>query len=318
MNKRFCEFVIPLAILVANVNSGSVAQEQNNVPRNKDGIARKYQGDHGIENDQAVLFADSFETGSLKKWDEDQSNGDKSRCTVTSDSKLAFYGKHACQMTATRGKNNGGGLIKWFDKGQDELFARFYVKFAEDAGYTHHFVHINGSPSRWGSFGKAGLRPKGDDFFTTGIEPWFDWGKNPPPGKWMFYTYWPDMKGSPDGKYWGNGFHPESPVVARNQWICIEMRVKLNTPGKDDGEQSVWQNGILIGHFKGINWRKSDKLQANVFWLMNYVTDKAFKYTDQHAPKHKVTANNKSHTVWFDQVVVATQYIGPLSKKKNE
>lgn len=37
----------------------------------------------------------------------------------------------------------------------------------------------------------------------NGIEPWGDWGKHPPPGVWNFYSYLCEMKGSPDGKYWG-------------------------------------------------------------------------------------------------------------------
>jgi len=231
---------------------------------------------------------------------------------VTSDPNVAFYGAHACRVTATRGRDDGGGLIKWLGEGHDEIYARFYVRFAEDAGYAHHFVHINGSPERWGSFGKAGTRPEGDDFFTTGIEPWFDWGKNAAPGRWMFYTYWHEMKGSRDGKFWGNGFHPEGGVIRRGQWICMEVRVRMNTPGRADGEQSVWQDGKLIGHFTGINWRTSEKLKANVFWLMSYVTERAFGHTERYAERHGVKASTRTHTVWFDQIVVATAYVGPL------
>ncbi len=276
------------------------------------GISLRYARDLGIEGDPAVLFADGFENGDFSKWDENQAQGDPTRTFVTDGADLAFLGNHACQMTATRGRNNGGSLIKWFGEGHDELFARFYVRFADDAGYTHHFVHFNGSPDRWGSFGKAGLRPNGSDFFTTGIEPWFDWGQNAPPGKWMFYSYWPDMKGSRGGKYWGNGFHPKGDVIPRGIWICMEIRVKMNTPGKEDGQQTVWQDGQMVGHFTGIRWRDVDGLKTNVFWLMSYVTEKAFRYTEQHATRHKMRVNTKSHTVWFDQIVVATQYIGPV------
>jgi hypothetical protein len=278
------------------------------------GLAQKYPGDEGIEHDPAVIFADGFESADFKKWDEDQSGGDPKRVAISNKPDSVFYGEHACRMTATRGENSGGGLIKWLGEGYNDIYARFYVKFAPDAGYTHHFVHINGSPDRWGSFGKAGIRPKGDDFFTTGIEPWFDWGKNPPPGRWMFYTYWPDMKGSPDGKFWGNGFYPESDVIPRDEWICMEIRVRLNTPGEADGEQMVWQNGKQIGHFTGIRWRSTDELKANVFWLMSYVTERAFQHTEQYAKGHGVQADTKTHTVWFDQVVVAREYIGPLSQ----
>jgi hypothetical protein len=313
---RYRARVMLIATLFAGVGTVCTARQSKGLAEGE-GLAAKYPGDQGIETDEAVIFADDFESGDFRKWDEDQSKADKTRAAVTNDARLAFYGKHACRMTATRRRNNGAGLIKWFGDGHDEMYARFYVKFAEDAGYTHHFVHLNGSPERWGSFGKAGLRPKGDDFFTTGIEPWFDWGRNPPPGKWMFYTYWPEMKGSRDGKYWGNGFYPEGGVIRRGKWICMEIRVKMNTPGRDDGEQSVWQDGKLIGHFAGINWRTSGKLKANVLWLMSYVTDRAFKHTEQHYRRHKVEVNTQTHTVWFDQVVVATAYIGPVRDPKD-
>ncbi|MDA7980396.1 MAG: polysaccharide lyase [Pirellulales bacterium] len=278
------------------------------------GLAANYAGDRAIETDAAVLFVDGFESGKLDHWDEDQSAGDESRVSVTDNKADVFFGQHACQMTATRGQNNGGGLIKWLPEGQDEIFARFYVKFADDAGYVHHFVHINGEAKRWGSFGQAGKQPKGDDFFTTGIEPWFDWGKNPPPGKWNFYTYWQEMRAAPDGNYWGNSFPAEGGDIPRGEWICMEVRVKLNTPGKHDGEQTLWRDGEQIAHVTGLNWRSTEKLKANVFWLMSYVTERAFGHTEQHAVKHTDTANLQSHTVWFDQVVVATKYIGPLEK----
>ena len=313
-----CAFLMLLAILLGTISAVSSALEKKKALPEGDGLAAKYPGDRGIETDKYVLFADGFEGGTLDKWDEDRSEGDTMRVTVTSDPELAFYGDRACRMTATRGRNNGGGLIKWFGKGHDEMYARFYVKFAEDAGYTHHFVHLNGSPDRWGSFGKAGIRPKGDDFFTTGIEPWFDWGRNPPPGKWMFYTYWHEMKASPDGMYWGNGFYPESDLILRGNWKCMEIRVKMNTPGEHNGEQSVWQDGKLIGDFTGINWRTSAVLKANVFWLMSYVTEKVFGYTEQHAGKHEAHANTTTNTVWFDQVVVATEYIGPLRNANDD
>lgn len=280
------------------------------------GLAAAYPGDAGIADHGDVIFADGFESGDLKLWDEDQTGGDGERLEVSSDESARFHGNYGVRMSATRGKNTGAGLIKWLDKGEEEIFLRFYVRFAPDAGYVHHFVHVNGSTDRWGSFGKAGLRPNGTDFFTTGIEPWFDWGNNPPPGKWNFYSYWPDMKASRDGKFWGNSFHPEAPAIPRDQWICMEIRVRMNTPGGKDGEQSVWQDGKLIGDFKGIRWRDTEKLKANVIWLMNYVTEKSYVYSERHAPGHGMEFNPNSHTVWFDQIVVARTYIGPMNPGK--
>ena len=73
--------------------------------------------------------------------------------------------------------------------------------------------------------------------------------------------------------------------------------LKHNTPGKRDGEQAFWIDGKLRGHWKGINWRKSPTLMANAFTLESYVTDRWTK--------------NKRNIVYFDNLVIAKEYIGP-------
>ena len=74
--------------------------------------------------------------------------------------------------------------------------------------------------------------------------------------------------------------------------------VKCSTPGKPDGQVALWIDGRGLAHHTDINWRSSGKLKLNAFWLMLYVTE--------HSAK-----KNKVNTVWFDDVVVATEYIGP-------
>jgi len=168
---------------------------------------------------------------------------------------------------------------------------------------VHHFCTLRANKSlqggdRWSGFGGAGELPDGQERFSTAIEPWGNWGRWKPPGRWNFYSYWHTMKPSPDGKYWGNGFRPETqPNIQRDKWICVEMMIKHNTPGKEDGEQAYWIDGELRGHWRGINWRTSPTLFANAFTLESYITD---RWT-----KHKV------NIVYFDNVVIATQYIGP-------
>jgi hypothetical protein len=158
----------------------------------------------------------------------------------------------------------------------------------------------NKADNKWSAFGKAGLKPNGDDFFTTGLEPDRSWGKNPPPGEMFFYAYHPDMKIDPKmNKYWGNAYRPKKKfLIERGRWYCMEMMVKANTDNKKDGEQAFWIDGKLIGHFKEIRWRSTDKLKINCFWLLLYVHD-----------------SKKVNKVYFDDVVISTDYIGPLPKK---
>lgn len=212
------------------------------------------------------------------------------------------------QITATLGKNTGAHLYKMLDPGLDECHLRFYVKFEKNSGYIHHFVHLVGyNPGTKWPQGGAGERPDGDKRFSTGIEPWGSWGKYAAPGAWNLYTYWCEMKQSPDGKYWGNSFAPGKPaLVVTDRWTCIEVQLKCNTPGQADGEQAFWIDGKEAGRWKGIRWRTDGKLKVNGVLIMLYVTENA-------ARQNRVTPPDKVR-VWFDDIVVSTKYIGPVAE----
>src|SRR5678816_2584698 len=76
------------------------------------GIAAEYPNDVGIEKDSRVLFADNFESGELKKWDE-------KRATIAITEDKPNSGKYAVHIPMHRGKDNGGDAIKWFMPGAD-------------------------------------------------------------------------------------------------------------------------------------------------------------------------------------------------------
>ena len=97
------------------------------------GLAANYSGDAGIASDPAVLFADNFESGDMKKWDQQ-----RGRVVVTEDKPSS--GRWCVRMPMERGKNHGGDAIKWFRPGADAVYARLYVKFSPDYQYNHHFV----------------------------------------------------------------------------------------------------------------------------------------------------------------------------------
>ncbi len=272
-----------------------------------EGLAVDFHADDDISSHPEVIFADNFETGALgDKWDETRDRGKKVLALVDGSSNRAPIGSRSLQVTATLGENTGGGFTKWFES-SEQIFIRFYTRFDPACDYVHHFCTLRANKSlqgseRWSGFGGAGELPDGTERFSTAIEPWGNWGKWEPPGRWNFYSYWHTMKPSPDGKYWGNGFRPETqPNIQRGRWICVEMMIKHNSPGRDDGEQAYWIDGELRGHWRGINWRTSPTLLANAFTLESYVTD---RWTKQ-----------KVNIVYFDNVVIARQYIGPAGAK---
>ncbi len=271
---------------------------------NGEGIAAKFKADTGIHKHESVIYANGFEAqGDWKKlWDETRDKDGQVLSLVSPPGGDPELGKHCLQAKATLGHDTGGGATKWFES-SETLFIRFYARFDEKCDYIHHFATLRANKGlqgrdRWSGFGGAGLKPKGDERFSTALEPWGNWGKSPPPGKWNFYSYWHEMKPAPDQKYWGNQFKPEGhPNIAKGKWICCEFMLKHNSPGVRDGEQAYWIDGRLRGHWRGINWRKTPSLMANAFTLESYITDRWTK--------------NKINIVQFDNIVIAKEYIGP-------
>ncbi|HKS38288.1 MAG TPA: hypothetical protein VJW76_13920 [Verrucomicrobiae bacterium] len=277
-----------------------------------DSLAANYPADAGIEKNPAVLFIENFESGDLKKWDQ-------VRGSATATNVAPHSGKFCAQMELRRGGNPVSDAIKWFLPGADTVHARFYVRFSADYQYCHHFVWLgaNQRQNKWSSFGKAGLKPDGT-YYSTAMEPWFAWGKNPPPGEVNLYAYYLDME--PDrkmDKYWGNQFFPPGPgkgqaagpqrvIPPLEKWQCWEFMIQANTaPDKADGKQAMWVDGKLIGEFTGIRWRSDLDLKVNCLWLEHYGYDEGDPTKQFWKEKQ---------TVWFDDIVVATRYIGPMVK----
>jgi hypothetical protein len=65
--------------------------------------------------------------------------------------------------------------------------------------------------------------------------------------------------------------------------------------------------------FEGFRWRTSMQVNINKFKLENYVSDTAFENGDKYRAEHpEFLMNDKENTCWFDDVVVAKEYIGPI------
>jgi hypothetical protein len=307
------------------------------------GIAAKYAGDRGIENDPRVIFTEDFEHTDLdaieRRWEMVRN---REVMTLSEDVPDQSAGSQSLLMSQMAEKGHGGDLYRRLGDGHDKLYTRMYVKFAEDCEPIHHFgtcVGGNHPSTPWPSV-RAGQPTEGDKAFWVGIEPF---GRS---WQWDYYTYWCDMRGSPPrGQTWGNSFiHDNTLKVRRGAWTCVEVMVKMNEVGKTNGEMALWINGKQVSHlgegfprgkwvfdkfypgqsgdgvrwnhakgdrehfttaaegdpFEGFRFRTAQRLKINFLWLYVYIT----KGTRGHMNR-----------VWFDDVVVATDYIGPLFTK---
>ncbi len=199
----------------------------------------------------------------------------------------------------------------------DQLYFRVWVKLAPDHQMVHHFLALGGTrpDAFWESEGNAGCRPNG--YRAAGATLDFDSDH-----ELFFYTYFPDMHcdtgGYCSGDYaqsicdlcatkempctdgleccWGNTFRPDPPaILVRDQWVCLELGMRLNTPGAADGEMWFWVDDALGLHQTGMEWRDVAELGLNKAWLQHYIEN---------------GDATQSNQVWFDDVVVSTARIG--------
>jgi hypothetical protein len=268
-----------------------------------DGFAVDYPGDQSIRSDPRVVFSEDFEGHyPFRSW-TDRKSAENVRI-VEEDPHSGF---HALAIEADLKTNQGGHLFKRLTYGEDSLFVRFYVKFPSPAEYVQHFVQISADePRRKFPSVAAGVCPDGGARFVTAIEPFGAQAAWPAPGAWHLHSYWCEMAISDDGKYWGNDFEPAEPVMAMaDRWSCVEVMLKANsTPLATDGMQAFWIDGRLAAAFSGYRWRTDPKLKVNGIALLYSMTEEAARRQGSAEPCQKTA-------VLFDDVIVATRYIGP-------
>ena len=329
------------AAVLLTVSFAALAPAQEQSSGRPAGIASRYPGDRGIENDPRVVFTENFEVDSISRLDDRwETVRNRQVLSLSDDVPKGTSGSKSLLMSQRAENGTGGDLYRRLGSGHEKLFTRMYVKFDPDCEPIHHFgtcVGGNNPSTPWPSV-RAGQPTLGDKSFWVGIEPF---GKR---WQWDYYTYWCDMRGSPPrGQTWGNSFiHDESLKVQRGRWTCVEVMVAMNKVGTSDGELALWIDGRPVSHlgkgfpkgkwvfdkfypgqsgdgvrwnhgkgdreyfttapggdpFEGFRFRTSPKLNINFLWLYVYIT----KGTPGHVNR-----------VRFDDVVVATEYIGPIS-----
>lgn len=298
------------ALAVLGLLPGAEAQE--GAGKIEVGIAAEFPKDQGIGKHAAVLFHDDFESGAPgERWDQVHVLGKSETPAVEAEKDGAIArGASSARATLRKGVYSGITLHKRLAPGRDEVFMRHYVRYGRDYGYHSHGGSgfcASAQAEGFGPGGHAGRAPAGDRFFWSTLEPIGSRGRWKPPGALIFYSYWWKMKPDGRGKHWGNWFNPEPDhVPSLETWMCVEWRVKANTPGREDGELDCWIDGVRRGEFRGINWRSAEALKVNQVSLSLWLEDRA--YAD--------SGGGETRTVWYDDVVVATKYIGPRMDKR--
>jgi hypothetical protein len=282
------------------------------LPEGNGGIAARYPSDAGIASDPGVIFADDFESyssaaGLTSKWNQAYH---PANIRIATEPGNVLSGGKALEFTVPQTSSEvSNTVVKLVSPERDALFLRYYAKF--DGGFNVLGSSHNGSIIS-AHYCCPGVRADGDNKFLVSYEAWRDNAATANPGRLNAYIYHPEQR-----DIWGDHFFPTGIVlpfsstrfdfgpefVSRpdvtpglGRWYCYELMVKANTPGQRDGRIAFWLDGRLIADFPNLRLRETTALKIDRFTL------------DLHVLNNNLAVARK----WYDNVVAATSYIGPM------
>jgi hypothetical protein len=295
-----------------------VISKTDALPEGNIGIASRHPGDAGIAADPDVIFADDFESytkGSdlYQRWDNVCQN---QYVTITTTAANVYRGSKALEfMLPQQAAELSDGADKLVSPEQDVLFLRYYSKFQppyDVVGSSHNGSCISAHYFN-GNMATPGVPADGTNKFLACFENWRGEASTASPGFLNAYVYHPEQRSQ-----WGDHFFPTGDVMPNtslkfqygpgfvsrpdiiqdlNRWYCYEVMLQANTPGQRDGRIAAWLDGKLIMDFPGLRLRDVASLKIDRFGLSFHIGSN---------PKGEARK-------WYDNVVAARKYIGPIA-----
>jgi hypothetical protein len=306
-------------VLLLNLGTSAGAGEQQAKTRLPSGygLAARYFADIGISDDKAVLFCENFEGFKGESFTQDEMGGWDyfyHDLRLTRNLENVHSGRQAL-MLKHHEVPRAHGAVKEVP-GCDTLFVRFYMKFHPEFPSTHHAgMYIRGGQKGALYANPTGTKPAGTDHFSVTLDHLFPGHgaspeqNNTPPG-WVYnYCYHMDQddvygdillpSGNQNGTHsLGEDFVPRpNKNPDRNRWYCYELMVICNTPGKHNGRAAIWIDGELLTDQHHLSFRTVESLKARYVTLSSYASREA-----------------DNNIMWYDDIVVAKEYIGPMMK----
>jgi hypothetical protein len=301
------------------VSSGGAAGSSASgaLPEGNNGIAAKHPGDVGIASDLNVIFADDFEsyvqaTDIAKRWDNMYQN---QYVAITTTAANVYAGKQALEFTLPQETAELSDAVeKIVSPELDLLFLRYYSKFQppyDVVGSSHNGSSIS-AHYEVGYQSTPGVPADGTNKFLANLENWRGEAATVSPGDLNIYVYHPLQRSQ-----WGDHFFPTGLVMpntsipfdfgsdfvsrpdiipALDRWYAYELMVKANTPGQNDGRIAAWVDGKLAMDFPNLRLRDVASLTIDRFALCFHIGSNP----------------NGQSKKWYDNVVAAKSYIGPL------
>jgi hypothetical protein len=244
------------------------------------------------------IWCDDFESDSSLEQNYFEVDRRGGRFGVVTGS--AFGGNGALRARFAAGVAEAGGVklsfgrtpvapTRFTDRNFDDVYWRFYMKTSSNwTGQPNKlaratiFAASNWSQAAIGHLWEDGALGLGLDP-ATGVS-----------GSTVVTTTYNDF---PNLVWLGklNGSTQVYSAANRDRWMCIEVHMKLNTPGQSNGQFGFWVDDHLEAQASTLNWRGSyTGYGINAVLLENFQNAGAPQQQDR----------------WVDNFIVSTQRIG--------
>lgn len=321
-----CVMILGAAVVQPCKGQGAPTGSSEGQPAG--GLTSRYPLDAGLASDPAVIFAENFEAWSASagqaaggRWNVRQNKTSRTHVTPgrIQQGEVPGPGQQVLEIacwTDGSGSQVGGLSLKLgnyehrnenLGDGYDDLYVRYYLKLAADyRGVRNHGANLGGrdvtrNDAAW--VGMAGIRDVSTrGYFYSGVQPYGQEGSTEL--EMGFYSYHLDKRGP-----WGENYEMRRHVpIQPGVWYCVERHLKLNTvdparadPANADGIEELWIDGELTIRKVGVRFRRVPQLRTTLFSLETYYHGLPKELDRDHPIR-----------VYFDNVVVARQYVGPM------
>jgi hypothetical protein len=296
--------------------TAAVVSSSSDLPTGDEGIAANYTNDVGISAHPSVIFHDTFESyatssdlftpyGSVYQLD---------LMDFVSDPAVPGVGTKALRIEFEHPRYNNADLAI---TGVEVIHVRVNMKMS--AGFTWLLNGFNqASAAHAGitissSYDGAGVFPTGTNHFLVVTDP-TKFRDEAQPGYIHNYVYhmnqgsgfgdhlYSDGQKVPSGSGWTPGvdFAPIAPTQPPlDEWFTLEIRGEANTPGQANGRVTTWLNGAIISDLTGLRFRSTTALKWDLVQI-------------GVGQGGGLSGSLPAQYVYFDNLVVATEYIGPV------
>jgi hypothetical protein len=304
----------------AGTNGASGAAGTNGsgpLPQGNNGIARRHPNDSGIGSDPEVIFSDDFEGYTQvsqigQRWDNTYQNN---QIRIATEPANVYAGAKALEFNVPQQTSElSNATDKIVSPERDVLYLRYYSKFFppyDVVGSSHNGSMISAHYFN-GTQATPGVRANGTNKFLVNLENWRGESQTPSPGHLNVYVYHPAQRDNYGDHFFATGlvmpntsmpfdFGPNFVsrpdfLPALDRWYCYEYMVQANTPGVRDGRIAFWVDGELLADFQNLRLRDVATLKIDRFGLSFHIGSNP----------------NGATKKWYDNVVAATSYIGPI------